>query len=205
VPVRLLFSVRDPGRLVYAEEILRFATSDEIDVNLTYTRQAPPGWNGYRRRIDADMLAEVSWPPEDKPIAYVSGPSSFVENASSLLLAAGHAPERVHTERFGRALDGNAVAGLLHDMFGQEMTGAGVTCPECGGRSMLARTKVFRGPGIVLRCPVCGDRIMVIVERDGMACVDMPWAVGGGIVLSAVGGGIVPWGPGGQHRAVGAG
>jgi ferredoxin-NADP reductase len=174
VPVRLLYSVRDPGRLLYAEEILRLATSDEIDVNLTYTRRAPAGWNGYRRRIDADMLAEVGWQPQDKPIAYVSGPSSFVENAASLLVAAGHQPERVHTERFGRAADGNAVAGLLHDVFGREMTGAGAICPDCGGRSTLARTKVFRGPGIVLRCPACGGRIMVIVERNGIACVDAP-------------------------------
>jgi ferredoxin-NADP reductase len=172
VPVRLLYSVRDPGRLVYAEEILRLAVSDEIDVNLTYTRQAPPGWNGYRRRIDADMLAEVCWGLPDRPIAYVCGPSSFVDDVSSLLVGAGYAPGRVHAERFGPALDGNAVAGLLHDVFGREMTGAAVTCPECGGRSLLARTSIFRGAGTVLRCPVCGGRVMVVVERDGIACVD---------------------------------
>ena len=70
------------------------------------------------------------------------------------------------------ALDGNAVAGLLHDLFGQEMTQVAATCAHCGERSILARVKVFRGPGTVLLCPGCDGRMMVIVHRDGVACVD---------------------------------
>ena len=68
--------------------------------------------------------------------------------------------------------DGNAVAGLLYDLFGQEMTGVGATCAHCGAHSILARTKVFRGLGTVLLCPGCGGHMLVVVERDGVACVD---------------------------------
>lgn len=101
VPVRLLYAVPDAENLIYDDEIMRFATSDEVDVNLTYTRTAPHGWNGYGRRIDAEMLADVSWTPADHPLTYVSGSTTFVETAASLLAAAGHDPERIHTERFG--------------------------------------------------------------------------------------------------------
>ncbi|NMO55520.1 hypothetical protein HH310_30590 [Actinoplanes sp. TBRC 11911] len=70
--------------------------------------------------------------------------------------------------------DGNAVAGLLYDLFGQEMTGVGATCAHCGRRSLLARTRVFRGPGTVLLCPACGGSMLVVCVRDGIACVDAP-------------------------------
>ncbi|XVV15028.1 DUF6510 family protein [Actinoplanes sp. CA-131856] len=70
------------------------------------------------------------------------------------------------------ALDGNGVATLLHDLFGQEMTQVGVTCAHCGKTSLLARVKVFRGAGTVLLCPGCDGRMMVVVHREGVACVD---------------------------------
>ncbi|NMO55519.1 oxidoreductase [Actinoplanes sp. TBRC 11911] len=101
VPVRLLYSVPDALALPYPEEIMRFATSDQVDVNLTYTRRAPARWNGYRRRIDAPMLAEVSWPPAEHPVTYVCGPTTFVDTAAALLVAAGHDPDGIHAERFG--------------------------------------------------------------------------------------------------------
>jgi ferredoxin-NADP reductase len=101
VPVRLLYSMRSPDTLIYGDEIMRFATSDEIDVSLTYTRSAPAGWNGYQRRLDGTMLADVSWAPGDRPLTFICGPTVFVETAASLLVTAGHAPERIHTERFG--------------------------------------------------------------------------------------------------------
>jgi ferredoxin-NADP reductase len=101
VPVRLLYSVRDPESLIYGNEIMQFATSDEVDVSLTFTRTMPQGWNGYGRRIDQEMLAEVSWMPADHPLVYICGPTTFVETAASLLVGAGHAPERIRTERFG--------------------------------------------------------------------------------------------------------
>jgi ferredoxin-NADP reductase len=93
--------VRDPESLIYGNEIMQFATSDEVDVSLTFTRTMPQGWNGYGRRIDQEMLAEVRWMPADHPLVYICGPTTFVETAASLLVGAGHAPERIRTERFG--------------------------------------------------------------------------------------------------------
>ena len=67
----------------------------------TLTRTRPEGWSGYDRRIDAQMLAEVAWPPEDIPLAFVCGPAPFVEAVGSALVGLGHDPSRVKTERFG--------------------------------------------------------------------------------------------------------
>jgi ferredoxin-NADP reductase len=47
------------------------------------------------------MLAEVAWPPEERPLCYVCGPTGLVEAAASALVALGHDPDRVKTERFG--------------------------------------------------------------------------------------------------------
>jgi DNA-directed RNA polymerase subunit RPC12/RpoP len=69
-------------------------------------------------------------------------------------------------------LDGNAIAGMLYELYGQEMTTARGTCAHCHSRSVVAEVRVFRGAGTVLRCQHCGGRLMVIVERDGVACVD---------------------------------
>ncbi|GAA0907184.1 ferredoxin reductase [Pseudonocardia zijingensis] len=101
VPVRLLYSVRAPEDLVYREELMRMATSDEIDVSLTFTRTQPPGWNGYARRIDHRMLVETGWSPSADPLTYICGPTAFVETAAELLVGIGQDPARVRTERFG--------------------------------------------------------------------------------------------------------
>jgi ferredoxin-NADP reductase len=52
-------------------------------------------------RIDKDMLAGIAWPPTDNPLAFVCGPTSFVETATGLLVAGGYPPDRVRAERFG--------------------------------------------------------------------------------------------------------
>lgn len=101
VPVRLLYSARDATDLVYREELMRMATSDEIDISITYTRTRPAGWNGYGRRIDREMLVETGWPPGADPLVYVCGPTAFVETAAELLVGIGHDPARIRTERFG--------------------------------------------------------------------------------------------------------
>ena len=63
-------------------------------------------------------------------------------------------------------LDGNAVAGLLQEVFAVEMTTAIATCGACGAAEAIGATHVFRGAGIVMRCPHCGDVLATIVE-DG--------------------------------------
>ena len=65
------------------------------------TRSKPEGWSGYDRRIDNQMLAEVAWTPDESPLAFVCGPTPFVEAVGSALVGLGHHPARVKTERFG--------------------------------------------------------------------------------------------------------
>lgn len=101
VPVRMLYSTRSLTSLIYREELMRIAAYDEIDLNLTLTREQPDRWPGYRRRIDPELIAEVAWPPSEHPLVYVCGPTAFVETAANALLALGHEPDRIRTERFG--------------------------------------------------------------------------------------------------------
>jgi hypothetical protein len=63
-------------------------------------------------------------------------------------------------------LDGNAVAGLLQEVFAVEMTTAMGSCDGCGARNPVGATHVFRGAGIVLRCPQCDNVLVTIVKHD---------------------------------------
>jgi ferredoxin-NADP reductase len=100
VPVRLLYSARALHEVIYRDEFERLV-SEGIDIRFTLTREAPDGWQGYSRRIDNQLLADVAWPPPESPLVYVCGPTSFVETASSTLVDLGHDPARIRTERFG--------------------------------------------------------------------------------------------------------
>jgi hypothetical protein len=71
-------------------------------------------------------------------------------------------------------LDGNAIAAPLFDVFGVEMTTAVGTCRGCGWTAPLAEVAVYLvTPGVVARCPHCDELLMVIVDRRGMACVEL--------------------------------
>ena len=71
------------------------------------------------------------------------------------------------------ALDGNAIGGTLYEIFGGEMTTAKGKCGRCGTRGPLAECEVYLGgPGIVVRCRVCRNIVMVLVEVRGMMCID---------------------------------
>jgi hypothetical protein len=63
-------------------------------------------------------------------------------------------------------LDGNAVAGLLQEVFAADMTSAIGSCARCGATEPVGATYVYRGAGIVLRCPHCDNTLAAIV-RDG--------------------------------------
>jgi Family of unknown function (DUF6510) len=64
-----------------------------------------------------------------------------------------------------QALDGNAIGGLLHDVFGAELTAATKVCGGCGDRGPLAEVVVYlRAPGTVARCRSCGQVLMVFVS-----------------------------------------
>ena len=97
-PVRVLYSARSPAELIYAEELSALV---DVDVHLVYTREWPEDWEGPRGRIDAALLAALAWSPSEEPISFVCGPNGFVETAATALVANGHSPLRVRTERFG--------------------------------------------------------------------------------------------------------
>ncbi len=99
VPVRLLYSSRRWEDVIYSSE-LDFP-ADGVEVTYTLTRSQPRAWQGYARRVDARMLAEVAWPAAEEPLAYVCGPTSFVESVATGLVGLGYPAGRVKTERFG--------------------------------------------------------------------------------------------------------
>jgi Zn finger protein HypA/HybF involved in hydrogenase expression len=63
-------------------------------------------------------------------------------------------------------LDGNAIAGLLQEVFAVEMTTAIGTCGDCGATEAVGAIHVFRGAGLVLRCPHCDNALVKIVRED---------------------------------------
>ena len=102
VPVRLLVSSRSAPEVIYSGELDALAKDhDGIEVIQTLTRAQPPGWSGYRRRVDREMLADIAWPATDVPRCYVCGPTGFVEAVATALVGLGHLPQNIRTERFG--------------------------------------------------------------------------------------------------------
>jgi ferredoxin-NADP reductase len=100
-PATLLYSSRGWDDVIYRDELADLALTSGIRVVHTLTRSQPPGWTGFRRRIDADMLLEVAPAPSLAPHIYVCGPTSLVESVSATLVDIGHDAGRVKTERFG--------------------------------------------------------------------------------------------------------
>jgi ferredoxin-NADP reductase len=98
-PVRLLYSARTLPDVIYRAELDGYR--DGIAVSYTLTREQPPGWTGYARRVDAGLLAEVAWPTDKEPLVFVCGPTNFVETTAGALVGLGYRPEQVKTERFG--------------------------------------------------------------------------------------------------------
>ncbi len=72
------------------------------------------------------------------------------------------------------ALDGNAIGGLLQEIFGRDMTSAEATCAACGAVGPVAETTVYvRGPGTVVRCRRCTSVLMVVTPVRGLNVVDL--------------------------------
>jgi ferredoxin-NADP reductase len=102
IPVLLLLSSRSWERVIYRAELDRLSRDDSgVRIVHALTRSQPPGWMGYRRRVDREMIAEVAPPPGDRPLCFVCGPTGFVEAVATDLVDLGHEPARVRTERFG--------------------------------------------------------------------------------------------------------
>ena len=102
IPTRLLYSSRSYAEVIYRDELDRQVKgSTMLEVLHTLTRMQPPGWTGYHRRIDTEMLREVAWPTEQRPLMFICGPTPFVETAAASLVTLGYEPGRIKTERFG--------------------------------------------------------------------------------------------------------
>jgi ferredoxin-NADP reductase len=101
-PFRLVYSVRAPETIYYADELrqLKFDNSGVV-VTFAYTRTAPVDWPSKPQRIDAALLDANAFASSQNPIAYVCGPTAFVEAAAELLTQTGYDASRIKTERFG--------------------------------------------------------------------------------------------------------
>ncbi len=91
LPMRLIYSVRHAEDVIYADEL-----GDEAV--LTYTRDAPEGWDGHTGHIDEALISTAD---TGGGLAFACGSNGFVETASQLLIEAGFEPEAIRTERFG--------------------------------------------------------------------------------------------------------
>jgi ferredoxin-NADP reductase len=101
-PFRLLYSVREPGAVFYREELQALSDHNHsVSLTYAYTRAAPKDWPRPPGRIDAALVASTTWSSNLVPTCYVCGPTSFVENATALLIASGNRRDRIRTERFG--------------------------------------------------------------------------------------------------------
>jgi ferredoxin-NADP reductase len=99
---RLLYSVREPEAVFYSDELQALAAEDpSVSITYVYTRATPKNWPRPAGRIDAALIAETAWPAKLRPTCYVCGPTSFVEAATRLLIAAGNGGNMIKTERFG--------------------------------------------------------------------------------------------------------
>ena len=92
VPARLLYSSRTLPDAIYRDELGQ--RHDGVQVSYTLTRGQPPGWTGHTGRINQALLAEVAWPAKARPLAYICGPTSFVETAAAALVDLGYPPEQ---------------------------------------------------------------------------------------------------------------
>lgn len=71
-------------------------------------------------------------------------------------------------------LDGNAIGGMLREIFAMEMTTAVGTCANCGASNEMGRLQVYiHAPGTVVRCPACEAVLLRIVHGRGRYWIDI--------------------------------
>lgn len=100
-PFRYLSSARSHEDLLFANELEVVGQQGDVTITHALTRSHPDDWNGPTRRIDRPMLEQYTWPPTERPLTYVCGPTGFVENIATTLVEIGHEADRIRTERFG--------------------------------------------------------------------------------------------------------
>jgi ferredoxin-NADP reductase len=102
-PVIFLVSVRSRDYLLYYDELRKISAQDpNFTLVLTFTREAPLNWGGYRRRIDTAMLKTVfGTTTKIMPTFYICGPTSFVETTADKLTEIGVNARKIRAESFG--------------------------------------------------------------------------------------------------------
>ncbi|MEW2482866.1 ferredoxin reductase [Mycobacterium sp. NPDC049093] len=99
---RLVYSVRRPADVYYADELSRLERDcDWLRVTVVHTRAAPSHSIRPPGRLGVGDLAVPGWMPDDDLRSYVCGPNGFVESVTSMLIGLGHSPSTIRTERFG--------------------------------------------------------------------------------------------------------
>ncbi|MFC9912449.1 ferredoxin reductase [Streptomyces sp. NPDC059862] len=98
-PFRLVYVVRSPEYQLFVPELR--GDDPGLDKTYLYTRSTPAEWPRPPGRFTASELSNAGWPPDFEPTCYVCGSTGFVETAAGLLVALGHQPGRIRTERFG--------------------------------------------------------------------------------------------------------
>jgi ferredoxin-NADP reductase len=90
-PMRLVYSVRSPEDLIYADEL-------DGDTVLTFTRESPEGWSGHSGRLDGALIEDAT---VDGATVFICGSNGFVAAAEEVVLGMGFSPSDIRTERFG--------------------------------------------------------------------------------------------------------
>jgi ferredoxin-NADP reductase len=98
--MHLVYSARTGEDLLYRDE-LRDQADEHRAVTITLTRERSSDWDGRRGRVNAALLDEIGWPAAVAPHCFVCGSTPFVETAADALVALGHPPAQIRTERFG--------------------------------------------------------------------------------------------------------
>ena len=76
------------------------------------------------------------------------------------------------------ALDGNAMAGDLQEIFAFDVTVARFTCAGCGHGDAIATLRLWGPhPGRVARCPHCDDVVLRLVHATDRVFLDLRGAV----------------------------
>ena len=101
IGARVLISARTPDEALYRRELHRIGPREGLVVRWTWSRTAAVEASDRTGRVDGRMLAELGPAPAERPLAFVCGPTGFVEHVANLLVDAGHEPGRIRTERFG--------------------------------------------------------------------------------------------------------
>ena len=196
VPTRLLYSSRAYDDIIYRDELDRLAASGDGAGGGTHAdaRATARLDRAISRRIDTEMLREVAWPAEQRPLAFICGPTPLVETAAASLVALGGEPVRIKTERFGPTGDARERRSMTRSRGGAdgeqtgrqrrgrrlagslpfEMTMAKATCANCGATNVIGAVAAYmHGMGTVLRCPSCDNVLMRVAHANGRYLLDM--------------------------------